>query len=185
LRAVPLPAGAGMVQRHYRIRKAILIVLGLDALLLFSLFIASLAMKGDRMEKVVLMICFLPAFVLFLECLLRRVTVVGEGLVIRKFGRNKTLLWDEITRVGYLNLHRKVYLLLTTVKGFFVISNAFEGFPELVEDLVTRVEPDRVEQDVRLQAGRSLRGGANMAAAWVAAVLMTAMLLMKLFPSFV
>jgi tetrahydromethanopterin S-methyltransferase subunit F len=171
-----------MAQRHYTIRKAFLIGLGLDAFLLFFLSMASLVMKGNTMEKLILMIFFLLTLVLFLECLLRRVTVVEEGLVIRKLGRNKALLWDEITRVGYLILRRKVYLLLTTVKGFFVISNAFEGFPRLVEDLVARVEPDRVEQDVRLQAGRFLTGVANIVAAWVAAVLMMVMILMKLLP---
>lgn len=171
-----------MAQRHYTIRRAFLIVLGLDAFLLFCLFLVSLLMKGDTMEKLILALFFLPALVLFLECLFRRVTVVEEGLVIRKLGRNKALLWDEITRVGYLVLHKKVYLLLTTVKGFFVISNAFEGFPRLVEDLVARVEPDRVEQDVRLQAGRSMIGIANIVAAWVAAVLMMVMILMKLLP---
>ena len=171
-----------MAQRYYTIRRAFLIVLGLDALLLFCLFLISLLMKGNTMEKLILMIFFLPALALFLECLLRRVTVVEEGLVIRKLGRNIALLWDEITRVGYLILHRKVYLLLTTVKGFFVISSAFEGFPRLVEDLVARVEPDRVEQDARLQAGRSLTGVANIVAAWVAAVLMIMMILIKLLP---
>jgi hypothetical protein len=171
-----------MAQRHYTIRRAFLIVLGLDTLLLFCLFMISLVVKGNTMERLVLTLFFLPALVLFLECLFRRVTVIEEGLVIRKLGRNKALLWDEITRVGYLILHRKVYLLLTTVKGFFVISSAFEGFPSLVEDLVARVEPDRVEQDVRLQAGRSLKGVSNIVAAWVAAVLMMAMILVKLFP---
>jgi hypothetical protein len=171
-----------MARRHYTIRRAFLIVLGLDALLLFCLFMVSLVMKENTMENLILALFFIPALVLFIECLLRRVTVAEEGLVIRKLGRSKALLWDEITRVGYLILHRKVYLLLTTVKGFFVISNAFEGFPKLVEDLVTHVEPDRVEKDVLLQAGRSLVGIANIVAAWVAAVLMMAMILMKLLP---
>jgi hypothetical protein len=169
-----------MARRHYMIRRAFLMVIGLDAFLLFCLFMVSLVKKENTMENLILMLFFLLTLVLFLECLLRRVTVVEEGLVIRKLGRNKALLWDEITRVGYLILHRKVYLLLTTVKGFFVISNAFEGFPRLVEDLVAHVEPDRVEQDVRQQAGRSLQGIANIVAAWVAAVLMMAMILMKL-----
>ena len=171
-----------MAQRHYTIRRAFLVILGLDAFLLFCLFLISLLMKGNTMEKLVLMIFFLPALVLFLECLFRRVTVVEEGLAIRKMGRNKTLLWDQITRVDYLILHKKVYLLLTTVKGFFAISNALGGFPRLVEEVVARVEPDRVEQDVRLQAGRSLTGGAHIVVAWVAAVLMMVMILMKLLP---
>lgn len=171
-----------MAERHYTIRRAYLVVLGLDVFLLLCLFLISLLMKGNSTENLILMLFFLPALLLFLECLFRRVTVVGEGLAIRKLGRSKTLLWDEITRVGYLILRRKVYLLLTTVKGFFVISNAFQRFPRLVEDVVAHVEPDRVEQDVRLQAGRSLKGVANIVAAWVAAVLMMAMVLLKLLP---
>jgi hypothetical protein len=171
-----------MAERYYTIRRAFLMVLGLDAFLLLCLFSISLITKGDSMENLILMLFFLPALVLFLECLFRRVTVAEEGLAIRKLGRSKTLLWDEITRVGYLILRRKVYLLLTTVKGFFVISNAFEGFPRLVEEVVAHVEPDRVEQDVRLQAGRSMKGVANIVAAWVAAALMMAMIVIKLLP---
>jgi len=174
-----------MAQRHYTIRRAFSVVLGLDALLLFALFVISLVMKGDAVERLVLALFFLPTLVLFVECLLRRVTVAQEGLVIRKLGRSKALLWDEITRVGYLILNKKVYLLLTTVKGFFIVSNAFEGFPDLVEDVVARVEPDRVDPDVLLQAGRSLTGVANIAAAWVAAALMAVMVIMKLLPCIV
>lgn len=174
-----------MTKRHYTIRRAFLIILGLDAFLLFCLFLISLFMKGTMMEKFILMLFFLPALVLFLECLFRRVAVGEEGLAIRKLGRNKTFLWDEITRVDYLILNKKVYLLLTTVKGFFAISNAFGGFPRLVEEVVAHVEPNRVEQDVRLQAGRSLTGGAHIVVAWVAALLMMVMILLKLLPCIV
>lgn len=169
-----------MALRHYTIRRAFLIVLGLDAILLLCLFLISLFMNGNSMERLILMLFFLPALVLFVECLFRRVTVVGGGLEIRKLGRRKTLLWDEITRVGYLMLQKKVYLLLTTVKGFFVISNAFEGFPGLVEEVAAHVEPERVEQDVHLQPGRSHKGVANIVAAWVAALIMIGMILVKL-----
>ena len=67
-------------------------------------------------------------------------------------GAARAFSWEEITRVGCLTLHRKVYLLLTTVKGFFIVSNAYGEFPTLVEEIVAHVDPERVEEDVRLQA---------------------------------
>ncbi|MEW6334117.1 MAG: hypothetical protein AB1558_07585, partial [Thermodesulfobacteriota bacterium] len=69
-----------------------------------------------------------------------------------------------------------------TVKGFFVISNAFEGFPGLVEEVAEHVEADRVEPDVRQQAGRPRKGGGHIVTAWIAALLMTVMILVKMLP---
>ena len=129
-----------MSQRDYTIRKALLIPLGLDVLLLFCLLLIALFLEGGATEKLIFTLFFLPALLLFLECFFRRVTVTEEGLVIRKLGRTKAFSWGEITHVGCLTVHRKVYLLLTTVKGFFIISNAFGGFSTLVEEIVARVE---------------------------------------------
>ena len=79
-------------------------------------------------------------------------------MVIRRFWSEKALAWDEITHVGCLTLHRKVYLLLTTVKGFFIVSSVLEGFPALAEEIVAHVGSERVEEDCRLQAGRCRDG---------------------------
>jgi len=172
-----------MSQCNYTIRKALLFVLGLDAFLLFCLLLIALLLKGDATEKLVFTIFFLPTLLLFLECFFRRITVTQEGVVIRKYGRTKAFPWEEITRVDCLTVHRKVYLLLTTAKGFFiVVSNAFGGFSRLAEEILTRVEPERIEEDVRPQAASAGKGIAALVPAWVAAVFMMAMVLMKLFP---
>lgn len=171
-----------MSQRDYTIKMALLIVLGLDAFLFFCLLLIALLLDGDATEKLIFTLFFLPALLLFLECVSRRVTVAKVGLVIRKFGRTKAFSWGEITRVGCLTVHKKVYLLLTTVKGLFIISNAFGGFSKLVEEIIARVEPERVEEDVRPQAVSAGAGIAAIVPAWVAAVFMMVMILMKWFP---
>ncbi len=171
-----------MSQRDYTIKKALLIVLGLDAFLLFCLLMIALLLKGDATEKLVFALFFIPALLLFLECFFRRVTVAEERLVIRKLGRTRAFPWEEITRVGCLTVHRKVYLLLTTVKGLFIISNAFEGFSRLVEEIAARVAPERIEEDVRPQAASAGAGSAVLVPAWVAAVFMMVMILVKGFP---
>ena len=179
MKAGRLQAGGEVSQRNYTIRKGLLVVLGLDALLLFCLLMMAMLQGGDRTEKLVLALFFLPTLLLFLECVSRRVTVTAEGLSIRKFGRTRGFVWGEITRVGCLTVHRKVYLLLTTVKGLFIVSNAFGEFSALVETIVARVDPQRVEEDVRPQAARARAGIAPLVPAGVAAVIMIAMILVK------
>lgn len=169
-----------MSQRVYTIRKAFLVPLGIDALLLFCLLVISLLLKGSTTERLVFAFFFFPSGYLFLECFFRRVTVDDGGIALRRLWREKRVPWDGITHVGGLSLHKKVYLLLTTVRGFFIISNAYEGFSGLTEEIVSHVDPSRVEEEARLQAGRTSSAIAHIAMAWVAAVFMAGIILIKM-----
>lgn len=171
-----------MSQHIYRIKKAFLVPLGVDAFLLCVLFAISMLPKGSATERLVFAIFFVLSLYVFLECLLRRVTVDEGGIVIRKLLRKKGVPWEGITHVGGLNIHNKVYLLLTTVHGFLIISNAYGGFSDLVEEIVSRVDRTRVEEEVFLQAGRSSSGIFHSALAWTAAVFMVGIILIKMLP---
>ena len=171
-----------MPQRFYRVRKVLLIPLSLDVVLLFGLMMNALLLKGERAEKLVFALFFIPALALFFASCRRRVTVTENGLVIRRFWGAAEFSWDEVTHVGCLTLHRKVYLLLTTVKGFFIVSSVLEGFSALAEEIVARVGLEKAEEDCRLPAGRAVAGIANIAAAWIAAAAMIGIILLKLFP---
>lgn len=170
-----------MAQHFYKIRKAILIPLGIDAVLLLALLVLSLKPGGQTAERAVLALFLLVAALLFVEALWRRVRVGDDGLAVRKPGRSKSFQWAEITHVGCLTVRRKVYLLLTTLRGFVILSGAYEGFPELVREITGRVEADRVEEEARLQADLPAPGLANGVSAWVAAAFLVGILLMKLF----
>ena len=171
-----------MSQRFYGVRRALLIPLGLDVVLLFGLLTNALFLNGETAEKLVFALFFVPTLALFLVSYRRRVAVAEGGLVIRRLLGEKALAWDEITLVGCLTLHRKVYLLLTTIKGFFIVSSVLEGFPTLAEEIVTHVGAERVEEDCRLQAGRAVTGLATIAPAWIAAAAMIGIIFLKLFP---
>ncbi|MBU2053731.1 MAG: hypothetical protein KJ936_00885 [Proteobacteria bacterium] len=171
-----------MLQRSYTIKKAFLVPLGIDTFLLFCLLVISLLPQGTAMERLVFTIFFLPTLYLFVESLLRRVTVDEAGITIRKLWREKAASWGEITHVGCLNLHKKIYILLTTVKGFFIVSNAYNGFPALVEEIVGRVDMEKVEEEVRLLRGRSPVGITYVVLTWVAAALMLGIFLTKAVP---
>jgi hypothetical protein len=171
-----------MSQRIYKIRKAFLVPLGVDAFLLCVLFVISMLTQGAATERLVFAIFFVPSLYVFFACLLRRVTVDGEGIVIRKLLREKGVPWEGITHVGGLSMHNKVYLLLTTVNGFFIISNAYGEFSDLTAEIVSRVDRTRVEEEVRLQAGRSPSGIVHTALAWTAALFMVGIILIKMLP---
>ncbi|MEI7673915.1 MAG: PH domain-containing protein, partial [Deltaproteobacteria bacterium] len=96
-----------MSQRIYTIGKAFLIPLGVDVILLCSLFVISLLPQGSATERLVFAIFFVPSLYLFFECFLRRVTVDGEGIAIRKLLREKRVPWEGITSVGSLSVHKK------------------------------------------------------------------------------
>jgi len=171
-----------MSQNVYTIRRAFLVPLGVDAFLLFCLFVISLMPQGSTTERLVFAFFFFPSGYLFLECLFRGVKVDDGGIVLRRLWKEKRVPWEGITHVGGLNLRKKAYILLTTVKGFFIVSNAYEGFPELTEEIVSHVDPERVEEEVRLQAGRSPSEIAHIVMAWIAAVFMVGIILIKMLP---
>jgi hypothetical protein len=182
LKAGLFPPGEDMSQHVYTIRRAFLIPLGVDAFLLFCLFVISLLPQGSTTERLVFAIFFFPSLYLFLESLFRRVTVDEGGIAIRRLWREKGIPWEGITHVGGLSLHKKVYILLTTVKGFFIVSNAYGGFSDLAEEIVSHVDLTKVEEEVRLQAGRSPSGIAHIVMAWIAAVFMVGIILIKMLP---
>jgi hypothetical protein len=171
-----------MLQHVYTIRRAFLIPLGVDAFLLFFLFGISLSLPGSTTERLVFAIFFFPSLYLFLECFFRRVTVDEGGIVLRRLWREKRVPWEGITHVGGLSLHKKVYILLTTVKGFLIVSNAYGRFSDLAAEIVSHVDLINVEEEVRLPAGRSPSGIAHIAMAWIAAVFMVGIILIKMLP---
>jgi hypothetical protein len=171
-----------MSQHVYTIRRAFLIPLGVDTFLLLCLWVISLLPQGSTTERLVFAFFFFPSCYLLLDCFFRRVTVDDGGIALRRLWKEKGVPWEGITHIGGLSLHKKVYILLTTVKGFFIVSNAYEGFPDLTEEIVSHVDPARVEEEVRLQAGRSPSGIAHIVMAWIAALFMVGIILIKMFP---
>jgi hypothetical protein len=171
-----------MGQQRYAIRKVLLIPLAVDVALLLVLLLISLVQGGTAAERAVLAIMLVAAVLVVLEAGVRRVTVGDAGIRFRKLLRVKDVDWKGVTHVGVLVVRTKVYLLLTTVRGFFIFSNAYDHFPLLVEAIVSRVEAEKVEQDVRSQTEHAGAGWGNVVSASVAALVMAAIIFVKLFP---
>ena len=165
---------------HYKIKKSFLIPFGMAVCLLVVLLCLSFFSARSSAETVVLVILLCAALPAFFEVSYRAVTIGADGLVVRKFLRVREIPWESIHQVGVLTVRRKCYLLLTTRKGFYILSNAYGNFTRLVHDIINRVPPDRVEAEVRQQLEDPPTYRGDVLSIWIAVVSITALIVMKL-----
>lgn len=171
-----------MTIQLFKIRRALLIPFGINVLLLLTLLGLSLFFKGSAVERIVLLLITLPTAVLFLEATNRSVTITEQGLRIRKFLRNKEVFWGDISHVGCLIIRRKVYLLITSTKGFHILSNAYDDYSALISRISENCGPEKTEEDVRALTGKPLNNLADLISMWFAVAAITVMVLLKLSP---
>jgi len=172
-----------MDQKDYYIKKSFIIPLGLDTVLLIILTFLSYLNRSPLYERGFLLSASLIILFVCLESLQRKVSLSPEGLEIKKIGRKKFLNWSDITHLGCLTLRHRFYLLLTTKKGFHIISNAYGNFGQLVSDIISFLPADKIEieEGVRLQANTPTRNISDLIAAWLAAAVLTGIIAFKLF----
>lgn len=169
-----------MDSHRYKIKLPFLIPFGLAVGLLLVLLVMSFFYRRSAVETVVLVVLLCAALPVLGELSYRLVTIDPAGLSIRKFLRVRTIPWDLIHQVGLVMVRRKSYLLLTTRKGFYILSNAYGDFTRLVRDITDHVPPDRVDAEVRQQLEDPLINRGDVISIWLAVVLMTALIIMKL-----
>jgi hypothetical protein len=116
-----------------------------------------------------------------LEMLNRRVAIDDESMRIRKLARQKKLQWPEITHVGVVAMGKKIYLVLTTTRGFHIISNAYDGFQSLAREIVTRAGEERVEEKAREVSANPPARKADIIWAWFGAALLGGMIYIRTF----
>ena len=141
-----------MYQNVYRIRRSFLIPFFVDFILLFFLLLLSYFLGGSKLERILLTAIFIPVLYVLFESSFRMVQTGDQGIMIRKFMRKKEFRWEDVTHIGALILRSRVYLLLTTVKGFYILSNAYEKFSALVADFTSHMDNEKVDEETKAVA---------------------------------
>jgi hypothetical protein len=172
-----------MYQNVYRIRRSFLVPFFIDFILLFFLLLLSYLQGGSNLERILLTAIFIPVLYVLLESSFRIVQTGDQGIMIRKFMRKKELRWEDITHIGALILRKRVYLLLTTVKGFYILSNAYEKFSALVSDLVSHMDNEKVEEEVKRQMEHPAKNVSDIIMTWFTAMFLAGIIIIKLFAS--
>jgi len=168
--------------RIFRIRSGFLIPLAADVFLVaFLLGFSFFARNPQPVERIILTIVFIPLCLVFIELLMRQIETSESGIRIKRFVRKKELLWSDITEIGSVILRNKVYIVLTTKKGFFVISNSYEDFTSLIKYIIDHLDKDKIEEGVSNLVLYPIRKMADIVSAWVAAVILLIIVFTKLF----
>lgn len=171
-----------MSQEIYRIRSAIIVPLIIAVSSLFVLLLLSFLFKSLPGETFALSAVFLLALYLLLEVFSRRVTLKSVGVLeIRKFLRKKELAWEEITQVGCVVMGKKIYALLTTTRGFYILSNSYERFSDLLGGLSRNLSEERVEKEIHDLIEHPLQNNKPVRLAWFTVIIVIAVVILRFF----
>jgi len=170
-----------MDNKSYNIKKSFLIPLSVDAFFLLVLLAISLFTDSHPAERIVLTVILIPLIYVLLEASVRKAIISNEGIKIKKFLRQKSLEWQSITNVDTIVVRKKVFLALTTTKGFHVLSNSYGDFTTLVQDIIRHTGNEKVEERVKDIVAHPIRKISDIVGAWVAALLLGVIIYIKLF----
>ena len=172
-----------MSVKIYKIRKSFLIPLSIDTFFLFVLLVIAFFTGSQPAEKIILSIILIPVLYVLSEVIVRETTIGIEGITIKKLLRKKKINWENITTVDTVILRKKVFLTLTTTKGFYVVSNSYGNFAGLVRDVVEQLSDGIVEERVKDFIKNPIHKISDIVGAWVAAFFLLAIIYMKMFIS--
>lgn len=164
----------------FKTRSAFLLPIFMDSLLLLILLIISLFERAFPSEPLILFLIFVLAFYICIGAARRKTTVGDEGIGIQKLFRRKGIRWDDITNVDSMVLHKKVYLLLTTTRGFHTVANSYGNFSSLVQEIVRHVDQEKVEEGVRDIIAHPLKRISDIVSAWVAFIILLGAIVLKI-----
>jgi len=169
-----------MGENVFRIRRAFIVPLVIVIVLLFILLVIS-SFKGQAWERIILAAFFVFTSFLSIEVMRRELLLSESGLIIKKFFRVKEFSWDQITHLGIVRLGKKVYFLLTTVKGFHFFSNLVEDHARLVRLLDERLGAEKVEEEVRNYLEQPVERLSLIVMSWVYVAVILAVIFFKLY----
>ena len=172
------------INRVFAIRRGFLLPLGL--LLLQSLVLLVICLvKGEPLAKVIILgAIILPIAGLFVESACRRVVVAETGVTVFKVLRKKTLLFSDLTEVETVQVRKRAFLTLSTAEDFLILSNAYAGFPALVQELLERVPEATISAETRKMAQNPPVKSSDIVSCWVGVLLLTLILYSQLGGSF-
>lgn len=152
----------------YGIRKMFLLPLAIDTALVFALTLIVFLGGGRSLEKAALTVILVILICLLVDSLFRKTVVGADGIVIKRFMKTRNVAWDEITSIDAMVLRKKAYLLLTSTKGFHIISNNLSDFSRLVSAVFERTDNEKIEPAARKLVTLSVRRISDIILLWLA-----------------
>ncbi len=167
-----------MEQSVFKIKKAFLIPFITLVCLLGLLLLISLV-KGQPWEKMILGVSFAGTLFVGTEAAKREIIVTKDGLKIKKFFRVKNITWPDITHLAVVELNKKAFFLMTTTKGFYFFSNMIENHALLTQRIVDKLEPGKVETEIRTYLEHPIERRSLIVICWFIVLIISTFIILK------
>ncbi len=168
-----------MDQNIFKIKRSFLVPFMAIVALLCLLLVLSIC-KGQSWERIILAVSFIGTLLVGIESAEKEIAITKDGLKIKKFFRTKDITWPEITHLGIVELNKKAYFLLTTTKGFYFFSNMFENHPLLIRSIMDKLEPEKIEIEVKNYLEHPVERRSLIAICWLTVLIIIAFIVLKL-----
>ena len=156
----------------FLIRRSFLLPLGLLFLAMVALFILCLIQGEDRSRIAILGLLILPAAILFVESIFRRIEISESELSTFRFMRRKTLRFADVTEVESIRVRGRAFVTLCAEDDFLIFTNAYERFPQLLSSILRITPPQVVSTETRAMAASPPVKISDIVSCWIGFALM-------------
>ncbi len=169
-----------MESSNFTIRKSFLIPLGLAVILSLILLGIALFLQLPTAKIIVLTAFLLPICVIFAESSRRKVSVTEDAIKINKLLRSKRLDYAELTTIDIIQVRKRVFVSLSSENDFMILSNSYDRFGLLLEQLLARVPENVVSNETRQLAENPPKKCSDVFSAWLAVAVLTLIIYVQL-----
>lgn len=169
-----------MATSTYRIRKSFLLPLGLVVILCLALLVSAVLLGLPAAKIIIVCALSLPVTLLLAESKVRCVTINAEALQIKKLLKTKTLPFTDMTAIDTVRVRKRVFISLSSEDDFLIISNSYENFGTLVEELINYAPEEAISPESRELAQNPPDKCSDVFSAWLAVAVLTMILFVQL-----
>jgi len=164
----------------FLIRRSFLLPLGLLILAMVALFILCFVQGEERSRIAILGLLIVPASILFVESLFRRIEIGDDTLTAVRFLRRKTLYFADITEVESMRIRGRAFLTLCAGDDFLIFTNAYDRFPLLLATILEKIPAQVVSEETRTLAATPPVKISDIVSCWIGFILMLAFFFLQL-----
>ena len=139
-------------------------------------------LKGDPTVKIVVLLAILlPFYYFFLELAYRKVRVMEDRILIKKFFRKKVITKDDVRMVHAAKFKNKTYIVLDLGdKNPVIISNSYGRFGNMVKAISSFVSEDKTTNEFKNLPESSYKRISDTLNVWAAILVFTVVIIVRL-----
>ena len=144
------------------------------------IFISNL--KGDPTVKIVVLLAVLiPFYYFFIELAYRKVRVLEDRILIKKFFREKTISKDDVRMAHAAKFKKKTYIVLDLGdKNPVIISNSYGHFGRMIEAISSFVGEGKTTDALKNLPESSHKRMSDTLNVWAAILLFATIIIVRL-----